>query len=167
MPCRVSSLGIALHCETDMLSQDGSNRPDEEGTICREAREAKVMERCLVSQMYMNFQICRSRSPKGVQRTIAELGQGVVSNLRGAGVVNEASAGRGPRSAMQVLQLEGLDQAGMTAWMEEARMKAILSNQEQTLKSLRSGLKCYVQFAGTLEQYVPMLHESQLLWQVL
>ena len=126
------------------------------------------MERCLFFQMYTNFQIsCRSRSPKGVHKTVAELGQGEVGNLRGTGVVNQASAGRGPRSVMQVLQLKGLDQAGMTAWMEEARMKAILSNQEQTLKSLRSGLKCYVQFAGTLEQYVPMLHESQLLWQVL
>ena len=34
------------------------------------------------------------------------------------------------------------------AWVEEARLTAILGNRASTLKSLRSGVCCYVTFIG-------------------
>ena len=34
------------------------------------------------------------------------------------------------------------------AWVEEARLTAILGNRASTLKSLRSGVCCYITFIG-------------------
>ena len=34
------------------------------------------------------------------------------------------------------------------AWVEESRIRAILGNSAATMKSLRSGVSCYITFVG-------------------
>ena len=46
------------------------------------------------------------------------------------------------------------------AWVEEARLTAILGNRASTLKSLRSGVCCYITFIGE------HLHEAWFCMQI-
>ena len=63
--------------------------------------------------------------------------------------VNTLAAGGGPGQALQELQRKGLCARKMAAWVQSARMDAILGGlQQTTMASLRSGLRCYIAFVG-------------------
>ena len=67
---------------------------------------------------------------------------------------NTTSAGRGPREALSALDFGGMKPSEVKAWTEEARMDAILGSCRLSIKSVKSGVRCYVAFAGELNKRV-------------
>lgn len=61
---------------------------------------------------------------------------------------NVTAAHAGPRAALQRLDLSGLSRAGRDRWAESARVDAILGSCRLTMKSVRSGMKCWIAFIG-------------------
>jgi len=57
---------------------------------------------------------------------------------------------RGPREAIESAGLETMSGAQREVWLEEARVDAILGACRLSMKSVRSGIKCYLAFAGGL-----------------
>ena len=56
----------------------------------------------------------------------------------------------GPRKALRSLQAQNLNVAQGVAWLESARLEAVLGSCMRSLPSVRSGLQCYVAFVKTL-----------------
>ena len=56
--------------------------------------------------------------------------------------------GLGPRAALRKADLKSLSCDKKRAWIEEARLDALLGHKTATLRSLRSGVACYMTFAG-------------------
>lgn len=56
-------------------------------------------------------------------------------------------AGVGPRAAVSKLSSH-LANTQTSVWMESARLQAILGSCARSLPSLRSGISCYIAFAG-------------------
>ena len=54
----------------------------------------------------------------------------------------------GPRAALRRLQRQGLSKDEKEAWIEGARVDAILGNCNRSLDSVKSGIRCYLAFAG-------------------
>ena len=63
---------------------------------------------------------------------------------------NMTSAGRGPREALSALDFNNKTHVEVKAWAEEARLDAILGSCRLSMKSVKSGMRCYVAFASTL-----------------
>jgi len=59
-----------------------------------------------------------------------------------------SSRGHGPRKTLLRLNLDGMTPDERSAWVEEARVEAVLGSCKLSLKSLRSGYRCYRAFAG-------------------
>jgi len=59
-----------------------------------------------------------------------------------------SSRGHGPRKTLLRLNLDGMTPDERSAWVEEARVEAVLGSCKLSLKSLRSGYRCYLAFAG-------------------
>jgi hypothetical protein len=57
---------------------------------------------------------------------------------------------RGPRHALKVSGLSQLSPAQKQTWLEESRVEAILGSCRRSLRSVRSGVTCYISFASTL-----------------
>ena len=54
----------------------------------------------------------------------------------------------GPVAAAKRMRLEELTASQRTAWIEEARLDAILGGLRLSIPSLRSGLRCYLAFVS-------------------
>ena len=83
-----------------------------------------------------------------IASSVAKLERGSMEMLEGRREANTASAGFGPRAALENLKRSGKPIGGMRTWVEEARLAAILGSCSLSLPSLRSGLRCYVAFVG-------------------
>ena len=55
----------------------------------------------------------------------------------------------GPRAAQQRLCMELAGGQAKSDWMADAEVRAILGGMQGSLKSLASGLRCYIAFVGT------------------
>ena len=55
----------------------------------------------------------------------------------------------GPRAAQQRLCMELASGQAKSDWMADAEVRAILGGMQGSLKSLASGLRCYIAFVGT------------------
>ena len=58
--------------------------------------------------------------------------------------------GLGPRAALRRSGLREMQQGEKKQWVEAARLNAILGNSSASLRSLRSGVCCYITFAGAI-----------------
>jgi hypothetical protein len=61
---------------------------------------------------------------------------------------NVTARGIGPAAAAKRMRLEELTPSQRTAWIEEARLDAILGGLRLSIPSLRSGLRCYLAFVS-------------------
>ena len=66
---------------------------------------------------------------------------------------NKDGAARGPRAALKKLRIDEMTEYEKDFWLEKARIDAILGGARLSMKSLKSGLRCYVAFVGKLCQY--------------
>ena len=76
---------------------------------------------------------------------------GRTGNLATFPAVPAAAARRGvhgPRAALRELQCAELTDSGRTAWMEQARLAAVLGSCRLSIESVKSGLRAYVAFVG-------------------
>jgi hypothetical protein len=62
--------------------------------------------------------------------------------------VRTQAMGLGPRAALRRANLGSMSCEKKKAWIEEARLDALLGHKTATLRSLRSGVACYITFAG-------------------
>ena len=88
------------------------------------------------------------------QCIIAELKAGNVDTLAPR-PANKDGAARGPRAALKKLRIDEMTEYEKDFWLEKARIDAILGGARLSMKSLKSGLRCYVAFVGKLCQYAP------------
>ena len=63
---------------------------------------------------------------------------------------NTTSARRGPRNALEALQFSERNGSEVNEWLEEARIDANLGFSRLSLKSVKSGVRCYIAFVGAL-----------------
>ena len=61
---------------------------------------------------------------------------------------NKTAKGCGPMAALKRAQLEEKSEQGKDEWLEKARIDAILGSCRLSLPSVRSGIRCYAEFAG-------------------
>ena len=61
---------------------------------------------------------------------------------------NNTSRGSGPRTALSKVNLSIKNDAEVAMWVESARMDAVIGSCARSLPSLRSGVRCYIAFAG-------------------
>jgi hypothetical protein len=54
----------------------------------------------------------------------------------------------GPRAALESLEIDGMSTAQRLAWMEQARVNAILGSCRLSLKSVQSGIRAFRAFAS-------------------
>ena len=64
--------------------------------------------------------------------------------------VNVVSKGRGPRAALTHANLAARTGPEKVTWLEESRIDAIIGSCSLSLKSVRSGVRCYMAFAGSM-----------------
>lgn len=62
------------------------------------------------------------------------------------GATHVACPCRGPRAALKVLKSSCASAGDMALWLEEARISAVMGTCQGSLKSVRSGLQCYIAF---------------------
>ena len=62
--------------------------------------------------------------------------------------VNVVSKGLGPRAALTHANLAARTGPEKVTWLEESRIDAIIGSCSLSLKSVRSGVRCYMAFAG-------------------
>ena len=76
-----------------------------------------------------------------------DLRQGQVDNLHDVAFDQRRF---GPRGALKSLDLAFKSPAEVGAWIERARLAAILGGCRLSVNSLRSGLRCYITFVSKL-----------------
>ena len=89
----------------------------------------------------------RSRSPR---RIMYDQGSDVLRLLDKDKAVPFFSGG-GPRKAVRALQIHFDSTAGIdrAAWLEDARVEAIVGSCRKSIESVKSGLRCYLAFVQT------------------
>ena len=55
---------------------------------------------------------------------------------------------KGPRAMIGDMQFSNMGQGYKRAWLRDARVKALLGACARTLPSVRSAVRCYIEFAG-------------------
>ena len=70
---------------------------------------------------------------------------------------NRSAEGLGPRAALRKLGQQNLSRDEKEAWIEGARIDAILGNCSRSLASVKSGFRCYTAFAGEHIVYIRQL----------
>ena len=73
---------------------------------------------------------------------------------------NDGAKGAGPRAALSKAHLEVKTANELTEWVESARLDAVLGSCARSLPSLRSGIRCYIAFAGASRQ-VLVFHRNR------
>ncbi len=77
------------------------------------------------------------------------LASGNAEDLPQSRLKRATAVGVGPRAALKKAALQNMSRGERKMWIEEARLDALLGNRTATLKALRSGVCCYMTFAGT------------------
>jgi hypothetical protein len=85
-----------------------------------------------------------------MESTVRDLSMGTVSGAMAARPQNRAGALSGPRAALRKTLLSNCSQEERAAWVEKARLDALLGGMSRSMTSLRSGLRCYIAFVGAL-----------------
>ena len=67
---------------------------------------------------------------------------------------SSAARGVGPREALQRMGLQDQSDIAKQVWLEEARLEAILGSCKLSMPSVRSGIRCYIAFVGTIALFV-------------
>jgi hypothetical protein len=71
--------------------------------------------------------------------------------VTGMDMPNESHAVRvsaGPRAASELANFKGMSQNEKDKWFTNAGMRAVLGACARTLPSVRSGVRCFLAFAG-------------------
>ena len=63
-------------------------------------------------------------------------------------VEDHGSKLRGPRANLELANLSSMRPQEKALWFECARVKAILGSNARVLPSVKSGIRCYLNFAG-------------------
>ena len=79
---------------------------------------------------------------------MSALAAGSASTLPTSRAPSSLATGLGPRAALKKSGLQAMPQAERKQWIEEARIDAILGSSSASLKSMRSGICCFITFAG-------------------
>ena len=74
----------------------------------------------------------------------------VLSSLCRPAVYNRSAQGVGPRGAVKRLQSQIADGTDVDVWLDAARNDAILDSCRLSMKSVRSGVRCYLAFLETV-----------------
>ena len=61
-----------------------------------------------------------------------------------------SSTMKGPKAAMDEANFSAMSSREKSKWVDDARIMAILGASARTLPSMRSGIRCYLAFAGSL-----------------
>ena len=61
--------------------------------------------------------------------------------------VNSIAAGCGPRAAIDVAIIRSESAPSLQAWLDEARLEAILGSCPRSINYVKSGFRCYLEFA--------------------
>ena len=83
----------------------------------------------------------------GQQLNLRTVCKGKLSPMLGSSV-DETSKDRGPRAALMALHLCDRSESERKAWLEESRVLAVVDSCKLSMASVRSGVKCYLEFAG-------------------
>ena len=91
-----------------------------------------------------SFAFAQKPKPEGVLQLLCERPK------------NNLAAGKGPRQALRQVACNMHDNSEKRRWLEEARLDAVLGSCPYSLASVKSGLRCYLAFAGrhTMFHYV-------------
>ena len=91
------------------------------------------------------------RSPRtaGVVEPTRSVNANMFHDITEKRAVCETANGVGPAAALKRLKLEDRTPGERCAWIETARLDAILGGMRLPLPSLRTGLRCYVAFVST------------------
>ena len=63
---------------------------------------------------------------------------------------DSTAKGLGPRAALDSLDMSSMSNKDRIGWLEQARVKAITGSCSLSMASVRSGVRCYMAFAGLL-----------------
>ena len=107
--------------------------------------------------------LCVVRPTAG--EVVAEVRAGRVAVLAVERDQDDDSKGLGPRMAMRELRLGERSLGDRQAWLEQARIEAVLGSCPMSLKSVRSGLRAYIAFVGAWLDCVFVLGASSV-WHV-
>ena len=84
---------------------------------------------------------------------------------------NTTAEKRGPRDALSSLDLSHKSRAEVAMWLEEARLDALLGGCRLSMKSLKSGVRCYMAFAESVnplkKRYFPPELNVLLAWSTM
>ena len=69
--------------------------------------------------------------------------------------IRTEAEGVGPRAALKAADLGSMDSAARAAWLEESRVDAILGSCRRSLKSVRSGIMCWMSFMRAMDPTAP------------
>ena len=93
--------------------------------------------------------VCRTSVPFACLRSfVLDLTRGNADTMPTCRPERVVATGVGPRATLVRTNLQAMYPHVKKAWVEEARLTAILGNRASTLKSLRSGVCCYITFIG-------------------
>ena len=84
----------------------------------------------------------------GQQLNLRTVCKGKLSPLLGSSI-DDTSEGRGPRAALMALNLCDKSESEKKAWQEESRVLAVVDSCKLSMASVRSGVRCYLEFAGS------------------
>ena len=90
---------------------------------------------------------CCARPDEAQPKQKAPKADGILELLEPR-AANTTSAGHGPMAALESLDLSALSESAMAEWLETARLDAILGSCRLSLKSVKSGVRCFMAFAG-------------------
>ena len=93
--------------------------------------------------LHLKFSCLCGRSPNRVKDAVASGDLGVITARN-----SRLSQGVGPRAALASAQLSEMSAEQRSSWTEEARLDAILGSCARSMKSWRSGCRCYIAFVG-------------------
>ncbi len=79
------------------------------------------------------------------------LSAGKVAGLPLEAGERDTAKGVGPRATLRRIGLAAMPLSERGAWVEESRLNALLGNSLVTRKSVRSGISCYITFAGVMQ----------------
>ena len=110
----------------------------------------KCTDNEITSSCLIAFFCCRSPKRAVSHDLAAEIKQGYLGGLSVYAATNVDATGSGPMMALRKKVFEHMTEAQKAAWLEKARIDALLGGMRCSLKSMRSGIRCYRAFVGTL-----------------
>ena len=134
----------------DPSEWDGAERlVAEELRFLREfISKGRQRPRCVSPFLFVcNGVLCRSPVGQAAELTLAQLVPRVSRQVLGSGR-------SGPRATLRDLKLELMSKPEKDAWLERARVHAILGGMRSSMPGFRSALRCYMAFVGAYGLFV-------------